>query len=461
MGHYDKRHWAANLSAFSRDGRRSGDYRSYVPDLLAGNAVITEENSAAAALLERKILAFSPLISQLGMESLARLILRGEAIASSNIEGLQVAPRELARAELKEKSGTDPRSTAGDVIRNIQILEDATRKLASAETVSLADIVDLQQKLIPEETWQGIRSSQNWLGGSSYHPLAASYIPPSPEHLDGLLNDLVKYLNGAEHGALLQAALVHAQFESIHPFPDGNGRIGRALIHIVLTRRGLTQGATLPLSLALATRTDLYEDALSSYRHLAAPRSDQAISAVNQWIKVFLDACQIALTISESLKNQVEELQADWKARLDSCYRSEHHRALRIDAAANRLREQLPNLPMFTIASAAQVLKVSRPAIENAAKDLVAAGIVAPLNIGRGQRGWWQPDLFDLISGSERRLASTQWDTLASAPRRAVPNAQTARALTHTQRVIAGKDPEDGAVFEDANQATDFLDSLA
>lgn len=164
---------------------------------------------------------------------------------------------------------------------------------------------------------------------------------------------------------------------------------------------------------------------------------------MNQWIKVFLDACQIALTISESLKNQVEELQADWKARLDSWYLSEHHRALRIDAAANRLRQQLPNLPMFTIASAAQALKVSRPAIENAAKDLVAAGIVAPLSIGRGQRGWWQPDLFDLISGSERRLASTQWDTLASAPRRPVPNALTARALTHTQRVIEGKDLED------------------
>ncbi len=140
-----------------------------------------------------------------------------------------------------------------------------------------------------------------------------------------------------------------------------------------------------------------------------------------------MDACQIALTISESLKNQVEQLQTDWKARLDAWYLREHHRALRFDAAANRLREQLPNLPMFTIASAAQALKVSRPAIENAAKDLVAAGIVAPLSIGRGQRGWWQPDLFDLISGSERRLASTQWDTLVSAPRRAVPNALTAR----------------------------------
>jgi len=86
------------------------------------------------------------------------------------------------------------------------------------------------------------------LGGTSYHPIEADFVPPPPDLVPGLIEDLLRYLNGATHAPLIQAALIHAQFETIHPFTDGNGRVGRALIHTVLTRRGLLPGMVLPTS---------------------------------------------------------------------------------------------------------------------------------------------------------------------------------------------------------------------
>lgn len=85
-----------------------------------------------------------------------------------------------------------------------------------------------------------------------HHPLDADFVPPAPERVGPLMDDLVAYLNGASHSPVVHAAPAHAQFETIHRFTDGNGRVGRALIHTVLTRRGLTTEAVLPVSLVLS-----------------------------------------------------------------------------------------------------------------------------------------------------------------------------------------------------------------
>ncbi|MFV1971604.1 MAG: Fic family protein [Acidimicrobiia bacterium] len=98
-----------------------------------------------------------------------------------------------------------------------------------------------------------VRERQNWIGGSSYNPCSAVFVPPPPDHVDGLVQDLIEYVNGDEHSPLVQAAIAHAQFETIHPFADGNGRTGRALIHVILRRRGLSPTFVPPISLVLAT----------------------------------------------------------------------------------------------------------------------------------------------------------------------------------------------------------------
>ena len=85
-----------------------------------------------------------------------------------------------------------------------------------------------------------IRDMQNWIGGSDYSPRDALYVPPPPETVEGYLDDLIRFANRNDLPVLSQAAVAHAQFESVHPFTDGNGRIGRALINAILRRRGAT-----------------------------------------------------------------------------------------------------------------------------------------------------------------------------------------------------------------------------
>jgi len=99
-----------------------------------------------------------------------------------------------------------------------------------------------------------VRTTQNWIGGNDFNPCQAAFVPPPPEYLAGLLEDLCLFINRDDLPGTVQAGIVHAQFETIHPFADGNGRTGRALIHVVLKRRGLARHLVPPISLALATR---------------------------------------------------------------------------------------------------------------------------------------------------------------------------------------------------------------
>ena len=110
------------------------------------------------------------------------------------------------------------------------------------------------------------REEQVWIGGDSFGPHGAAFIPPHHDHVPALMADLVKFTRRADLPLLSQAAIAHAQFETIHPFPDGNGRTGRALIHAMLRGHGLTRNVTVPVSAGLLTDTNGYFDALTAYR---------------------------------------------------------------------------------------------------------------------------------------------------------------------------------------------------
>jgi Fic family protein len=111
------------------------------------------------------------------------------------------------------------------------------------------------------------REEQVWIGGDSFGPHGAAFIPPHHEHVPALMADLVTFTQRADLPLLSQAAIAHAQFETIHPFPDGNGRTGRALIHAMLRSHGLTRNVTVPVSAGLLTDTDGYFEALTAYRN--------------------------------------------------------------------------------------------------------------------------------------------------------------------------------------------------
>src|SRR5260370_27653988 len=98
-----------------------------------------------------------------------------------------------------------------------------------------------------------IRDRQNWIGGGDYSRCEAQFVPPPPQEVERLLDDLCNFCNGDDLPAIAQAAIAHAQFETIHPFADGNGRTGRALVHVILRRRGLVPRGLPPISLVLPT----------------------------------------------------------------------------------------------------------------------------------------------------------------------------------------------------------------
>ncbi|MBB6476250.1 Fic family protein [Sphaerisporangium rubeum] len=360
-----------------------------------------------------------------GVDGLARFLLRSEAIASSRIEGLQASPQQVALAELADQDAGVSKgftATARLVANNVAALQRAVTDLVGRDVVSVDDVIDLHRSLLPEERHHGLRDVQNWVGGSSWHPLDAEFVPPPQGEVPGLMGDLATYLNGAEHAPLVQAGLVHAQFETIHPFTDGNGRVGRALIHTVLARRGLTRGAVLPISLVLLTRSDTYVEGLTAYRYSGAATSPEGQTGVDGWLRVFLTAAATAAEQAEAFADELGELREEWDERHRAHRESRGLRPVpRAGSAVTRLLDLLLAAPVVTARTVQRLLSITHPAARQALEELAGAGILQPKQVERNTTGYLALDVFDLLTLTERRLASTRWDTRESAPRRVVP----------------------------------------
>ncbi|MEW6899290.1 Fic family protein [Trueperella pyogenes] len=253
-------------------------------------------------------------------------------------------------------------------------------------------------------------------------PIGADYVPPTPELAERLIEDLLAYLNGATHGSLIQAALVHAQFESIHPFMDGNGRVGRALIHTVLTRRGLTPSRVLPVSLVLSIFRDSYVAALNALRFEGAASMPENAQAVNEWIRLFATAVDHAVTQAEELREEIRSLRAEWNERLES-YRDllGYTRKVRSDSAVSQILPRLAGTPVLTIRTASEIHGLSSQKAHEALTQLRGAGIMTTKTIARGRHAYIAHEVLDLITFAERALASTRFDTRVNPPNRQVP----------------------------------------
>lgn len=426
MGRWIEQQWLPSFDAPRRGGQRGGTYRAYLPDDLATRPVVLSADLAVhAADVEASVRRLSAASEARSLEGLARFLLRSEAIASSRIEGMQVSPQQLALAELAQSdqlATTSFTRNAQLVANNITTLRKAASELATAPAITTVAIDGLHQALLPDEQHHGLRTVQNWIGGNDWHPLDAQFVPPPPEHVGVLMDDLVQYAGGGTHAPLIQAALVHAQFETIHPYTDGNGRVGRALIHTVLTRRGLTPSAVLPLSLVLLTRSDAYLDGLTAYRYDATASSDAARSGTDSWLLTFLDAAEVAAEQVVRFTSELTELKARWREQLASRRSAQGARQVpRADSAVARLIELLPETPLVTARTVQRMLAVSHPAARTALEELADAKIVTRKRVKRGTTGYFARDVFELLTFAERRLASTRWDTRESPPSRPVP----------------------------------------
>jgi Fic family protein len=401
----------------SRRDRQGCDYDAYLPDPLLGwNPAIPGDVAADVAAAEAAARRLNDAgTTHVSLEGLARFLLRAESVASSMIEGLAAGTRRLVSAEVALARGDHAGDqVAVEVLGNIAAMESAIEMASHAERFELDDLLAIHRALMMRsatpQVGGEVRTEQNWIGGSSFNPCSASFVPPPPDHVEGLLDDLIAYMNGDDHSPLVQAALTHAQFETIHPFADGNGRTGRALVHVVLRRRGLAPAFVPPLSLVLATWSETYVAGLMGFRHLGEPDSTQRSAAAAEWLRVFATATHRSCIDAERYAEQIDALTAGWRQRLGR---------VRANSSTDLLLKVLPGAPLVSVESASVLIGRSKARTTEAVNALAEAGILRQRNVGRQRyRVFEATDVLDLFTGLERMLASPTGDTASAAPSR-------------------------------------------
>ena len=267
-----------------------------------------------------------------GLSSLLWPLLRTEAIASSRIEGLVVSQERLALA------GVDPGrdALATSVVGNLDALRSALD--LSTRPITVEALLTIHRALLENTADAAIaghlRKSQNWIGGRHPNPRGAAFVPPPEDRIEGLLGDLCRFCERDDLPPLVQAAIAHVQFETIHPFADGNGRVGRALIQVILARRGLTRSGERwilpPISLVLAARSDAYIAGLTAFRS----------GRHEDWLAFFLDTVHSASAVAAGLLRDVVALQQHWRTLAGRP---------RVDSAAEALIARLPETPVLDL----------------------------------------------------------------------------------------------------------------
>ena len=218
------------------------------------------------------------------------------------------------------------------------------------------------------------------------HRVDALYVPPPPETVEGYLDDLLRFANRNDLPALVQAALAHAQFESIHPFTDGNGRIGRALINAVLRRRGATTCVVIPLASALVARRDHYFELLNSYRR----------GHVEPLLRTFAESAQVAAAESRRTAGRLNDITDEWRDAVGP---------LRKESATAKLLALLPSRPILSSDDAGAVLNAPRSSIFAALNRLSEAGVLRPLTDRKRNQVWGAALILDELDDLGLRIA--------------------------------------------------------
>jgi Fic family protein len=394
-GRYVRQTWRADPAIYAPPRyRRACEYDVFIPEPVAEINIGLPGHVAGVVSEAEKAIADLNRAAGPELMPLARLLLRTESIASSKVEGMQIDARSLARAEANQDTGRRVGSNAAEILANIDAMQLAIERAAELEKVSPADYLAIHRVLLehaPNSQIAGrFRSSQNWIGGNDYNPCGAAFVPPPPDEVARLLDDLCLFVNDFALPPIVQAAIAHAQFETIHPFADGNGRTGRALVQIVLRRRELAPAFVPPVSVVLARDKARYLTGLTLFRE----------DRVADWIELFAAATAEAAVLAVRYTSRVRELQDTWRERLSQ------HANPRADAAAWNLITILPAHPVITVPVAVAATGRTKPAVANAIEQLETARVLTRLTESARNRAWEADGLLDLIVGLEAGTSS-------------------------------------------------------
>jgi len=392
LGRHEEHFWPSEPEAYGTGrARRGGIYKPFVPAPIAGlafpfsDAANTSVGAAAKALF--RLTEDPPRLAKLG--SVAQNLLRSESVASSRIEGVAISHKRLARAEYEGIGRADGK--AAEVLGNVEAMQKAIALAEKPTAFEVDDILEIHRTLLCHTEDRDIagvvREKQNWIGGNDYNPVGATYVPPPPAYVPGLLEDLCRFIERVDLPPVAQAAIAHAQFENIHPFADGNGRTGRALIYAILRRREEIGSYVPPISLVLAARPKTYVNGFGAYSG----------GDISSWCEMFAEATRRAAEAAHGFAGSIEGRQQDWLGRLGQP---------RGDAVVRQLVAILPEQPVIDVPTGQRITAKSHVAVGNAIRQLEEAGILKPLNERKWGRGWECDELLDLVDEFEQSLAA-------------------------------------------------------
>ena len=367
--------------------RHTGPYRAAVaPPIADVDVRLPMPTVAAADDASTEIARFD---AELGRDvaPFGTLLLRSESASSSQIENLTSGARAIALAEL----GEGKLSNAMQIVANERAMRAA---LELADRLDADAILAMHAALMTyegDEVAGRWRTEQVWIGGSSYGPHEATFIPPHHRHVEAAMTDLVAFARREDIPVLVHAALAHAQFETIHPFVDGNGRTGRALVHAMLRGKGLTRNVTVPVSAGLLTDTDAYFAALMAYR------DGDAAAIVNR----LAEASFAAVANGRQLVDDLQNIRDRWQDVI----------AARRDAVAWRLGDLLLWQPVIDAAIVQSELDATSANAHRAIRQLTDAGVISEFSGRRRSRLWQAREVLtaldDFAARAGRRRAAT------------------------------------------------------
>ncbi|WP_141781261.1 Fic family protein [Nocardioides albertanoniae] len=355
-----------------------------MPARIAELEVPLERPVAAMTTASAGALRHLDLVHGRTMAGLNHLQLRTEAIDSSKIEHVEASLADYGRALL----GIGANASAVSMASATQAMERLIREADTTRKITSDAILQAHRDLFardPDEAAGAgrFRTVQNWVGGSDYAPRDALHVPPPPETVLGHIEDMVAFANRDDLSPIAQAAIVHAQFESIHPFIDGNGRIGRALIHAVLRRRRASRHLAVPIASALVSHRDRYFAALNDYR----------AGSVATIVAMLAASTTIATTESWKTAETLESVRASW---------GEAAGGPRPGSAAYRLLDLLTEEPILNARLVTERLGIEDP--EATIDALERAGVLTRARRTRRSPVWIAPAVLAEVEDLSARI---------------------------------------------------------
>ena len=383
---YETRTWApTDRGFFSRSEmrRQRGPYQSIVTAPLAGwqpslpAAVAADVEDGTRALVEFDLHA----LSILGAESpalgpMSAILLRTESSSSSQIENLTTSARQLALAEI----GLSDKPNADTVIGNVRAMEAALRLSDHIEPTA---ILTMHRELMLHqpgfERHAGrFREELVWIGRDNAGPIGADFVAPQYERVPEAIQDMVEFADRDDLPVLVQVSVAHAQFETIHPFVDGNGRTGRALAQSMLRSKQLVEHVTVPISAGLLTDTGSYFDALNAFREGDA----------GPIVHRFADASRFAAATGRILVDDLAAQLADARDKLAG---------IRAHAAVWKVLPRLIGQPIVNTKYLTSELAMNDATVLRALEVLVDRQILVERTGLQRNRIWQHPGILEVL----------------------------------------------------------------